>query len=173
MLLYVTLSGGIVNGFKLTHKRKHGNLFICLLSVLLPSSCHPPHCWKNIPYSLAFRLRRICSEEAAFHKRLRELQTMLTEGEYPKRVIDAAFDRVKKLWREQTLQKIELPKKKLLLSLLMTQGYQMLAKSFRNISKPWLWIQSWKKLFLRVSRLDSKDTGTLKKHYAGQGFMTI
>ena len=74
---------------------------------LLPSSCHSTHCWKNIPYSLAFRLRRICSEEATFHKRLEELQTMLTEREYPKKVIDAAFDRVKKLSREQTLQKVE------------------------------------------------------------------
>ena len=32
---------------------------------------------------------------------------MLTEREYPKKVIDAAFDRVKKLSREQILQKVE------------------------------------------------------------------
>ena len=36
-----------------------------------------------------------------------DLQTMLAEREYPKRVIDTAFDRVKKLSREQILQKVE------------------------------------------------------------------
>ena len=28
---------------------------------LLPSSCHPKHCSRNVPYSLALRIRRICS----------------------------------------------------------------------------------------------------------------
>ena len=30
---------------------------------LLPSSCHPSHIFTNIPYSLALRLVRICSDE--------------------------------------------------------------------------------------------------------------
>ena len=29
---------------------------------LLPSSCHPPHCTDNIPYSLALRIQRICTD---------------------------------------------------------------------------------------------------------------
>ena len=33
---------------------------------LLPSSCHPPHICKNIPYSQAIRLRRICSSDTLF-----------------------------------------------------------------------------------------------------------
>ena len=33
---------------------------------LLPTSCHPKHCCKNIPYSLALRLRRICSDSNMF-----------------------------------------------------------------------------------------------------------
>ena len=33
---------------------------------LLPSSCHPKHCSKNIPYSLALRLRRICTDTETF-----------------------------------------------------------------------------------------------------------
>jgi len=36
-------------------------------------SCHPRHCKTAIPYSQALRLRRICSEEMNFKKRLKEL----------------------------------------------------------------------------------------------------
>ena len=76
------------------------------IQYLLPSSCHPPHCWRNIPYSLAFRLRRICSKEETFLARLEELESMLLSREYPKRVITGAFERVKNLSREHTLQKV-------------------------------------------------------------------
>ena len=38
---------------------------------LLPSSCHPSHICKNIPYSLCYRLVRICSELDALESRLK------------------------------------------------------------------------------------------------------
>ena len=34
----------------------------------LPKSCHPNHTTKNIPYSLALRIKRICSTEEYFEK---------------------------------------------------------------------------------------------------------
>ena len=37
---------------------------------LLPTSCHPPHCSKNIPYSLALRIRRICSDDETLNTAL-------------------------------------------------------------------------------------------------------
>ena len=40
---------------------------------LLPTSCHPPHCSKNIQYSLAQRIRRICSDDETFEKRVSDL----------------------------------------------------------------------------------------------------
>ena len=40
---------------------------------LLPSSCHPGHITRNIPYSLAYRLLRICSKRETFKLRLEEL----------------------------------------------------------------------------------------------------
>ena len=42
---------------------------------LLPSSSHPGHITKNIPYSLGYRLLRICSVPIQFLKRLEELLT--------------------------------------------------------------------------------------------------
>ena len=40
---------------------------------LLPSSCHPKHCNRNVPYSLARRIRRICSNPDTFECRATEL----------------------------------------------------------------------------------------------------
>ena len=40
---------------------------------LIPLSCHPKHCSKNIPYSLALRLRRICTDSETFALRSKEL----------------------------------------------------------------------------------------------------
>ena len=37
-------------------------------------SCHPEHTKTSLPYSLALRLRRICSKETLFQKRIEEMQ---------------------------------------------------------------------------------------------------
>ena len=57
---------------------------------LLPSSCHPSHVTKNIPYSLALRLVRICSQPSYLQKRLAELKSLLQSHEYPNIVIENA-----------------------------------------------------------------------------------
>ena len=58
---------------------------------LLPSSCHPGHITKNIPYSLAYKLLRICSKEETFLLRLEELRKDLLSRSYKPRIIDDAF----------------------------------------------------------------------------------
>ena len=78
---------------------------------LLPSSNHPSHVTKNIPYSLAFRLRRICSTEERFNIRLGELRDLLLERGYRRRVIEAAFEKVKQLERATTLSRVVREKK--------------------------------------------------------------
>ena len=78
---------------------------------LLPSSNHPSHVTKNIPYSLAFRLRRICSTEERFNIRLGELRNLLLERGYRRRVIEAAFEKVKQLERATTLSRVVREKK--------------------------------------------------------------
>ena len=73
---------------------------------LLPSSCHPSHVTKNIPYSLALRLVRICSQPSDLQKRLAELKTLLQSREYPNIVIENAISRASAVPREQALREI-------------------------------------------------------------------
>ena len=49
---------------------------------LLQSSCHPKHTKRAIPFSLALRLRRICSSDDTFTKRTTELKTYLNKRGY-------------------------------------------------------------------------------------------
>ena len=51
---------------------------------LLPTSCLPKHCCKNVPYSLALRLRRTCSDSDTFESRARELTDHLCKRGYQK-----------------------------------------------------------------------------------------
>ena len=44
---------------------------------LLSSSCHPQHTKRAIPFSLALRIRRICSTDTNFTLRLNELRAYL------------------------------------------------------------------------------------------------
>ena len=74
---------------------------------LLPSSCHPSHITKNIPYSLAYRILRICSKPEWLRNRLEELRTFLLARQYHSKVIQNAFDRILALKRIDALKKVE------------------------------------------------------------------
>ena len=62
---------------------------------LVPKSCHPKHCCKNVPYSLALRLKRICSDSDTFESRARELTDHLCKGGYQKQAISFAIERAR------------------------------------------------------------------------------
>ena len=74
---------------------------------LLPSSCHPPHISKNIPYSLGYRLLRICSDKLTFEIRLAELKEMLVKRNYNPRSIDCAFEKLRSIERDLALEKVK------------------------------------------------------------------
>ena len=74
---------------------------------LLPSSCHPSHIVKNIPFNLAYRILRICSEEEYLHKRMGELKNLLISREYREKSIDDAISRVMKISRREAIKKVE------------------------------------------------------------------
>ena len=74
---------------------------------LLPSSCHPQHITKNIPYSLAYRLVRICSERENLLKRFEELRSLLLSRDYHPKVIESAISRASLIPREEALKRVE------------------------------------------------------------------
>ena len=80
-----------------------------VISYLLPSSSHPSHVSKNIPYSLAYRLKRIESVPENLVKNLSSLKSELVSRGYRPRSVQDAFDRVLSLNRDDTLQKVPRP----------------------------------------------------------------
>ena len=71
---------------------------------LLSSSCHPQHTKKAIPFSLALRLRRICSTDAKFALRLNELGTYLLARGYGNTSLDSQFKRATNISRTEALR---------------------------------------------------------------------
>ena len=70
---------------------------------LLPPSCHPKHCCKNIQYSLALRFRRICSDSNTFELRVKELTNQLHRRGYLKQDIASAIDKARQRSRDAVL----------------------------------------------------------------------
>ena len=68
------------------------------------SSCHPRSTKTSIPYSQALRIRRICSEESDFNRRLYQLEGYLRSCNYPSKCIKLAFAAVRSLTRASTLE---------------------------------------------------------------------
>ena len=77
-----------------------------VVSYLLPSSSHPSHITRNIPYSLAYRLKRIESVPSNLLRNLATLKSELISRGYRSRSIQNSFDRVLLLDREETLLKV-------------------------------------------------------------------
>ena len=73
---------------------------------LLPSSCHPIHTTKSIPYSLSLRIIRICRDPIKRDKRLEELKSALIERGYPIRLLDSAIDKARKVPRRVALRPV-------------------------------------------------------------------
>ena len=71
---------------------------------LLPSSCHPPHVTKGIPYSQALRIRRICSTDKSLKKRLGQLKNDLKRRGYKQSIIKKSFNKYHSISRNSLLQ---------------------------------------------------------------------
>ena len=70
---------------------------------LLPSSAHPKHVKNSIPYSLALRLRRICSDNTTFTNRTNELLTYLTKRGYRRKHVRNEIRKASRVTRQDSL----------------------------------------------------------------------
>ena len=61
------------------------------------NSCHPRHIKKNIPYTLARRIRFLAEDESTRDLRFKELKTRLLSKGYPEWIIDCGIDKAKHL----------------------------------------------------------------------------
>ena len=69
-----------------------------------PSSSHPYHCKKGIPYSQALRLHRICSDKESFDKRCNDLEGWLMERGYNGKMIRKQILRSREHSRKDLLE---------------------------------------------------------------------
>ena len=76
---------------------------------LLPTSCHPPHCTTNIPFSLAMRIVRICSKPETRDSRLKELKQLLLDRKYNVDMIDSAIRKARAIPRCQAIKSVAKP----------------------------------------------------------------
>jgi peptide-methionine (R)-S-oxide reductase len=58
---------------------------------LLPSSCHPQHIIKSIPYSQALRIKRICTDQDTLEKELLNLRGFFINRQYPEEMVDKSI----------------------------------------------------------------------------------
>ena len=65
---------------------------------------------KNIPFSLAYRIVSICSEQETRDKRLDELKQLLLDRNYKKNIINSAIDRAKQIPRKEALKRVNINK---------------------------------------------------------------
>ena len=69
------------------------------------NSCHPSHTKRNLPFGLAYRLKRICSTPEFLELRLAELRDYLLRRNYSSKIINTAFERVYSISRESTFNR--------------------------------------------------------------------
>ena len=79
---------------------------------ILYSSCHPLHTKTAIPFSLALRLRRVCSTDATFNTRAAELTTYLLKRGYNRNFVTEQIRRAADIFRNLTLQTKDVNKPK-------------------------------------------------------------
>ena len=102
---------------------------------LFPSSCHPPHVTKSIPYSQALRIRRICSTDKSLKKRLGQLKNHLKRRGYKQSIIKKSFNKINNISRSSLLQNKE--KQKCKRTPCVLTYHPCLRNSFNTIRGHW------------------------------------
>ena len=102
---------------------------------LLPKSCHPSHTIKNISFSLALRIKRICSTEEYFERHAQILKAPLTNKKYLFK-IDSAIQKARNTPRLQplTYKNIKLNSRFLVFTATFHPCLQNIKSIFKNSS---------------------------------------
>jgi peptide-methionine (R)-S-oxide reductase len=77
------------------------------IQYLFPSSCHPAHTFKSVPYSLALRLVRICGDKSDLKKRFTELEEMQLSRHYNKNIIKESIEKASNLDQMEIIKKVD------------------------------------------------------------------
>ena len=75
--------------------------------LLTPLSCHPPSTTRNSVYSLALRIRRVCSDPADTEVKFEELAARLRERQYKETIIQAGIEKARRVDRKEALKKVD------------------------------------------------------------------
>ena len=101
---------------------------------LHPSSCHPFHCKKAIPFSQALRLNRICSDDDDFENRCEDLYGWLKERGYKHKLVEEQIKRACDFDREVLLSKEKPPSKNVLsLNIEYNPAFSKLSKVLKEL----------------------------------------
>ncbi|XP_072050367.1 uncharacterized protein [Amphiura filiformis] len=133
---------------------------------LLPTSCHPRHCTRNIPYSLALRLRRICSDESAFQHQPETLKQQLINRGYQEDNISNQITKAASTTRENSL-KYKIKSKSKRVPLVVTY-HPRLPHLSEIIRKQWHMIETNPRLHKalpEVPLISYKRPPNLRKHF--------
>ena len=95
-----------------------------------PSSYHPYHCTKSIPYSQASSINRICSENVSFDLRCKELEEWLIKRNCNPTMVRKQILKTRVLTRDTVLDKVKEMKNNDILVLTLT--YHPFIKNFQN-----------------------------------------
>ena len=71
---------------------------------LYRQSCHPHHCKTTITYSQALHLRRICSRDEDYHRRVQDLKSHLVSRRHGEMDIQRQIDKAKSISRKEALR---------------------------------------------------------------------
>ena len=102
---------------------------------LSPASCHPGHITKNIPYSIALSIKRVCSKDEDCQIRLEQMRQDLLSRSYPPKILDGAIKRVNKIDRLEAIKRVTRIKEDT--TVLVTTFHPLMPSVSNIIKKHW------------------------------------
>lgn len=118
------------------------------------TSSHPRSLKQSLPYSLALRIKRICSEDIEYQKSLQEMWEFFRQRGYPTSALTAAEEKLEKLDRLELLGPRSRPEDdRCILTAVFDESWAAELKD--ELHQLWTWVQtefeqaSWVKYFPR------------------------